>query len=114
MFHIFCQHEYIEIAYNFLLVSIYTNSSSKVLIIFFMYVQITHANLNNMLCPALSDPFEGPYYRVWAFGHQHLLNLLHGKTYQAATFFVVSLLRYATVFLPLPPGFDNGKIKKQK
>jgi len=39
----------------------------------------THVNLNSMMCPAVSDPFRGPYYRMAANFHQIFFVVLHGK-----------------------------------
>lgn len=42
---------------------------------------MTGVNLNNILCPAVTDPFNGPFYRMWAILHQSALILVHGKVY---------------------------------
>jgi len=80
-------------------------------------MQVTHANLNNMLCPAVSDPFRGPYYRVWAFGHQHMLNLMHGKLFQISTYGIIcglSSISYLFGRIANPKYIETDKILAKK
>ena len=74
--------------------------------------QLTHVNLNYLLCPALMDPFAGPYYRLWAVFHQTACLLLLGKIY---TLFLRLIIAVVSLILPArqlqlePPSSNNNK-----
>ena len=43
----------------------------------------THANLNSVLCPAITDPFRGPNYRIHGLWHQMTATLVSGSFWWA-------------------------------
>jgi len=52
---------------------------------------LLQTNLNSMICPAISDPFHGPYYRMVAMTHQSIMVPLVGKLYAVLAQQVLSL-----------------------
>lgn len=64
-------------------------------------------NLNNMVCPAITDPFRGPYYRLCALIHQSLFIPLYGKLYFA---FGQFLLRTLGVYPEGDVATENGHV----
>jgi hypothetical protein len=58
-------------------------------------LQATQVNLNYILCPAVVDPFRGPYYRSIAVFHQALCLLTLGKIYTLVIkFFLQSMTNW--------------------
>ncbi|CAD5229467.1 unnamed protein product [Bursaphelenchus okinawaensis] len=70
-------------------------SMSVLLLYHFVILQpisfITHVNLNCILCPGVSDPFAGRFYRLCAVCHQFLVVPLVTKLYAFSSFYVVSV-----------------------
>ena len=54
--------------------------------------QLTHVNLNYVLCPAIVDPFRGPYYRTAAVFHQATCLLTLGKIYTLIIRLILSFI----------------------
>ncbi|VDM78236.1 unnamed protein product [Strongylus vulgaris] len=69
------------------------------LCIFFLYhfvvlqglAMYSRVNLNNIMCPAISDPFQCRAYRVIACAHQTLLIPIITKTYSAIAYCVIEI-----------------------
>lgn len=67
------------------------------LVLLLLFLQLTHVNLNYILCPATVDPFHGPYYRLFAIFHQAICLLTLGKIY---TLLIKLALRILSPILP--------------
>lgn len=63
---------------------------------------VTQVNLNSMLCPAVSDPFYGPNYRLWALGHQFVLILVAGKAYTVLCSWLLQATRLRICYAAAP------------
>ncbi|VDO88912.1 unnamed protein product [Heligmosomoides polygyrus] len=53
----------------------------------------SRVNLNNIMCPAVSDPFQSRAYRVIAVAHQFLLIPIISKTYAAVSYCIIDFQR---------------------
>ncbi|EUB59834.1 Transmembrane protein [Echinococcus granulosus] len=75
----------------------------------FLFLQplgmLTHANLNQMLCPFPADPFAGPHYRIAAMIHQPVLILLSGKLYSIIVLWLQQSIKSPNFLKPLCSSF---------
>jgi len=99
-------------------------SSGILMIYHFLPLQmigmVTAVNLNNMICPAISDPFRGPWYRLAALVHQSIFVPLHGKLYGQVAVRLASYIRYQILVIfpyddsaPNSSTSENGSVVKQ-
>ncbi|KRZ62647.1 Twinkle protein, mitochondrial [Trichinella nativa] len=68
---------------------------------------LTNVNLNNVLCPASSDPFQGYYYRLAAIGHHSLFLILHSWLYIKFTRMILAAFENG-LFIPTQLVKANG------
>ncbi|KAF8386167.1 hypothetical protein PRIPAC_75309 [Pristionchus pacificus] len=67
----------------------------------------SNVNLNNILCPAVSDPFGTRFYHLFACVHQTLFVPLVAKSYAFIGSKAIDV--YSTLFVPAPPQEENCK-----